>query len=351
MTKMSEHQFNRRLTDKLQESLGSDLENFEEPTNDHNNEIWLISYSDMMTLLFGLFVMMYTIAMETKGQPDKVLSDIASGRNSISEIQIQLKQKEQDFAKIKEEKSELNNQLISQNEKIVKLTNDINHFKNIAQEFQDQLLEEKNTTDQNTLNNSNILVTKLKSETEILKNKISLNQQTIDTLTNKLNKMNAELISMNTKTIDSKKELENLKNVKKANNENIKTANFMVVILNWLTPLHDIDLRVTNPLGRLFDFQNRTYKDTKAKFVVDSRTGPGVEMWETQEVEPGDYIIEFYFYNTYGNNNPAKLTASVITRKGVYEIPMIELDFKNNRKKSFKLHTDDSGELTILPQL
>jgi len=350
---MSEDRFNRRLTDKLQESIEMEMDSFELPTNDHNNEMWLISYSDMMTLLFGLFVMMYTIAMETKGQPDKILSDIASGRNSMSEIQNQLKQKELEVEKMRVKNLDLNEKLIKQIEQMKLMTMDTNHFKSIAQELQDKLQvqsqQEKNNENPKLINNN--INAKLNRETEVLKNKVVQNLQLIEDLTNKLNRLKTENFAMSIKNTDYIKELDNLKKTQPKIIETSKSTNFMIVVLNWLTPLHDIDLRVINPLGRLFDFQNRTYKDTKAKFVVDSRTGPGVEMWETQEIEPGDYLIEFYFYNTYGNETPAKLNASIITRKGVYEFPMVELDFKTSRKKTFKIHTQDTGEISILPQM
>lgn len=40
-------------------------------------EGWLFSYSDMMTLLFGFFVMLYALAMENQGQIDQKLKEMA----------------------------------------------------------------------------------------------------------------------------------------------------------------------------------------------------------------------------------------------------------------------------------
>lgn len=50
-------------------------------TTDEIDEIgaegWLFSYSDMMTLLFGFFVMLYALAMENQGQIDQKLKEMS----------------------------------------------------------------------------------------------------------------------------------------------------------------------------------------------------------------------------------------------------------------------------------
>ncbi|MCB0414811.1 MAG: OmpA family protein [Bdellovibrionales bacterium] len=57
------------------------MTNLEIPEDDHedgeNDEIWLISYSDMMTLLFGFFVIMYVFASAKAGDQEKVKEGLA----------------------------------------------------------------------------------------------------------------------------------------------------------------------------------------------------------------------------------------------------------------------------------
>lgn len=45
--------------------------------DDIGAEGWLFSYADMMTLLFGFFVMLYALAMENQGQIDQRLKEMA----------------------------------------------------------------------------------------------------------------------------------------------------------------------------------------------------------------------------------------------------------------------------------
>ena len=47
---------------------------FQPPSKKHHEEPWLISYADMMTLLFGFFVLMYVFAQGGKDN-DKLLGE------------------------------------------------------------------------------------------------------------------------------------------------------------------------------------------------------------------------------------------------------------------------------------
>jgi flagellar motor protein MotB len=50
----------------------------------HADEKWLVSYSDLMTLLFGFFVLMYSLASENKGKTEDVLEGISKQMRGIS---------------------------------------------------------------------------------------------------------------------------------------------------------------------------------------------------------------------------------------------------------------------------
>lgn len=294
--------YKRRLTDRLEGGdLVSKLDSFENDYEEIANEKWLISYADMMTLLFGFFVLLYTIAMDTQGRPDKVFSDIVAGKSSLIELQDELKNKEEEMQSLKKGKLEISNQL---NEQISQLENKLQKIQ------KEQVIG-------------------LKAEIQNLNSKLSGIYLKID---------------------DFKSQITTLNNQNRAFTADAKKNNFMMIILNWSTPQHDIDLRITDPHGRMFDFQNRFYKESKAKFVVDSRTGPGVEIWQTPQIEAGDYKIEFNFYNAYSNNSPALMIGSIITRKGVFEIPQVKLDFNEDRKKIFKVQVTEFGAITIQSQ-
>lgn len=73
-------------------------------------------------------------------------------------------------------------------------------------------------------------------------------------------------------------------------------------------------------------------------------------MWETPQIEQGDYLLEFKFYNAYNNNKPAQIRGSILTRKGIFDIPPVTLDFEKMKQKRFKLRASANGEIIIGPQ-
>lgn len=231
---------------------GLNLDEDDHHSAEETNEKWLISYADMMTLLFGFFVLLYTIAMSTQGNPDLIVKGLL-GKSDAKK-------------------------------------------------------EESNQS----------------SPTEPSKD------------------LEARLASINQQLLASKKENASLKAA-------LEKRNFMMVVLNWNSLDHDLDLKVTDPTGRVFDFQNRSQNGSQSRFLVDSRSGPGVEVWETPTMEEGDYKVEVSFYNAHGNANPPEGLGSVVTNEGIYPFPNFKLDMAINRRVVFLLNWNQKSGVTIQP--
>lgn len=123
---------------------------------------------------------------------------------------------------------------------------------------------------------------------------------------------------------------------------------FMAFAINWSSRDHDIDLTIEDPKGRKFDFKKRRYNSHPGHFSLDTRRGPGAEMWQTEKLIPGRYKATYYFYNQYGNVSPAKVSGTIFTPKGSTELPMIEMDFSKNRKHEFNFQVENDGTIRIL---
>lgn len=129
----------------------------------------------------------------------------------------------------------------------------------------------------------------------------------------------------------------------KSEDDGEKSSNFMAVIIQWPSLKHDVDLEVQSPSGKKYNFKKRKYKGNPAQFTLDSRTGPGSEVWQTSELEEGTYKVRYNFYNHYGNKENAKVDARVFTKKGAYKIPTQTLEFPKKRKYEFQFTVNEDG--------
>jgi hypothetical protein len=110
---------------------------------------------------------------------------------------------------------------------------------------------------------------------------------------------------------------------------------FLIFSLKWETEKHDLDLSVTDPLGQVFNYDNRSKKGADGKLVIDSRTGPGIELWQSSRSQKGRYRVDIKFYNAYGNSKPAIVNLGVLSRAGETAFKPFEMDFSNQKRRHF----------------
>ena len=89
---------------------------------------------------------------------------------------------------------------------------------------------------------------------------------------------------------------------------------------------HDLDLRITTPSKKTFSFNKRKITSEPGAFVLDSRYGPGVEMWRSENFTPGRYKAKVSLYNKNGNTMNPKLQLNVLTNLQSYKTQVLELD-------------------------
>ncbi len=195
-----------------------------------------------------------------------------------------------------------------------------------------------------------------KSQTEDLNNQVKNLERSLastQTLENELNELKAQLASLSKDKQDLQLKYVELnsklsKEIDKNKANQTKQA-FMAFTINWSTRDHDIDLTIEDPNGQKFDFKKRSFQGHPGLFALDTRRGPGVELWQTERIIPGKYKATYYFFNQYGNISSAKISGTIFTPKGSFEIPLVEMDLSKNRKFEVVFEVEKDGQVNLKP--
>ncbi len=360
---------------------------------EHIDERWLVSYSDMMTLLFGLFVMLYAMQdpEATKQMQESIKQNFA--QESVDEN----RPPPPNPAELQKQLTELTAQLELQKMKIQEaedlklkvaiLENDAKKNKDdLEKQIQENaktLAELKKLDSENKEKTRSIasIETEKKSASELEKDKkkleesLKLNKDNLDAKILEVKNKDEELLKLKeelaTKAaliqkldkpkVDKKDfEKEYIAAVEKEKvldikNKDLETkiraieqkGSFLAIVLNWTTNEHDLDLVVKDPNGKKFTFKTKEYPNYPGKMVLDSRRGPGAEIWQADKVIAGTYEAEITFYNQYGNPVPAEAKLVIFSTRGNVEVPDIKLDLAKNPKRSILFEISQLGEIKL----
>ena len=360
-----------------------------EDHEEHVDERWLVSYADMMTLLFGLFVMLYSMqdpqqmkAMhesikERFGQNEKPKENEIPPAEKIAHLekvredlknQIEVAQKKnQEIQQKLDESSALSEssqkQIEESKKKITDLESKLTELQEAARLKNQNVNDSKNANSQlkSEIDNLNekmksINLEKLNIQKEVEKTKATLAQRD-----EKIEQLNAKLSAKEEKPQVNKvaeipkekhdkalREIERLKEELERKTEKTSKGQFVAVVTSWLTNDHDIDLVVTDPKGKIFNFKNRSHANHPGKLVLDSRRGPGAEVWQSDRILPGKYKADVIFYNQYGNTAAAEVKLVIFASGGNVELPIIKMDFTNEKRKTVEFNIDENGKIQIL---
>jgi hypothetical protein len=374
-----------------------------EDHEEHPDERWLVSYADMMTLLFGLFVMLY--AMRSPEQTQKFKESIQGTfdtksnnppppltKNNAEDLQ----KLNADNSQLKEEISRANanriaaetkflnlnkqqQQIMAEKEKLAQEKNQLQQeldlqLKKITQIQKSSPIKNSPTPSfqQMTSKNEQLesknqeLITKLALLEKPLKEKVAHLENVLqekESLLKKIEKQaqttqqtQSRQVAAETETKDqlaqNQKKLEEVleenqkleKEINQLKAQSQDRVHFLAAVLTWSTNEHDLDLSVTDPAGRVFNFKKRKYSGQPGAFTLDTRRGPGTEVWQSAKVLPGKYVINIEFYNKYSNDEPAAGKVTMFTSYGQIDTPEFKLTGEN-RNKRFIFNVDENGKI------
>ncbi len=345
-----------------------------EHDENHIDEKWLISYSDMMTLLFGFFVMMYVLSTSSKTKMQEALQQISQeGFNSekkaeadeakpvptnmtkeaqaADDILIEIKKKEE------KKRKEIEDTLIQAKAEVVKNEEELKTaLEKIKKMEEAQMIVATEKEEQNRKikeYEEKIKELEIASTAAAAVDQKQLSKSKDDVELIKKLKKNLIDLESNIKLADIKsKELakENAMLKQKIDDTpKIKDDDhFMMIFVRWETEKHDIDMIIEDPKGNIFNYKKRTMANVPGEFVVDSTQVTGVESWVTNKTIEGTYKVTFKFYNQYGNKKDAIIKPSVFNNLKVEKLPDITLNFAQQKEKTVTIKVAKDGQFTVI---
>lgn len=95
---------------------------------------------------------------------------------------------------------------------------------------------------------------------------------------------------------------------------------FLAIVIKWAEN-HDVDLHVLDPAGRHYYFKKKSHPGSNAILSIDARQGPGIEIWEYSEAQPGQYKIFYHLYALKSGGTSATVKGTLFYRGGSKKFP------------------------------
>jgi uncharacterized protein YfaP (DUF2135 family) len=122
---------------------------------------------------------------------------------------------------------------------------------------------------------------------------------------------------------------------------------FLAVVMKWSTEKVDIDLYVKDPSGNIFSFHNQYYSGTPAELSVDTKEGPGIEIWEHPSAPPGDYVVFYDFFKQSPARTPTEITGNVYFRDGAKKLETTRLNAPGENKQVAVITVTPEGDVNV----
>lgn len=122
---------------------------------------------------------------------------------------------------------------------------------------------------------------------------------------------------------------------------------FLAVVMKWPTAGVDIDLYVKDTAGNVFSFEQQTHSGTLAELSVDTKIGPGIEIWEHPSASPGEYVVSYDFFKESPVSEPTEITGTVYFRDGAKKLQSLQLNGRGDNKQVAIITVTPEGDVSV----
>ena len=123
---------------------------------------------------------------------------------------------------------------------------------------------------------------------------------------------------------------------------------FLVVLTQWQTDAQDVDMHVVDPSGGHFYYGRRTVDERSGELSEDQTDGPGIEVWQIEEADPGEYRVYVKLYSRSGNSANPSVRGRVYFRDGRGDLRDMVLRVEDQNTETSSLATEQlMGTITV----
>ncbi|MBF0449749.1 MAG: hypothetical protein HQK75_03525 [Candidatus Magnetomorum sp.] len=184
-----------------------------------------------------------------------------------------------------------------------------------------------------------VLLPYYKKDTQVLMEQLQQQQE-------QTRQMQQQLQQQQKQITQQKTDIQNLEKKKKNLEDQLKNT-FLIVVMNWKTSKHDIDLHVIDPNGNEFYYKKKKFAGVNGELSEDTQSGPGVEVWEIPKAAPGKYKVYYNFYVKRDNNRSSEVSGRVYYRDGSKKFRKIILKNENEKRLVATITVKNDGQVII----
>jgi regulator of replication initiation timing len=276
------------------------------------------SFLDLLSGALGAVIILYVIVPKLTAEQSDILEQVQSLEEDLTEINTIIEQFRQSVPE--EMYEELMERFQAMQDRISEL----------QQQVQEVTTELRETREENTE----------------LREQVQAARDEADGMRDALEQASRELEDAQQQLNEENQAMAQLEDDLQAAREQLAKT-FVVIYIQWPERGVDVDLHVTDPAGAEFYYAQATHPGRPGELSEDVTNGPGAEVWEIREAEPGSYLVEANLYSLGASATSSTAKGRIFFRDGSRPIEPTTMRRVGEKTVLLRFTVSDEGDVTF----
>lgn len=276
------------------------------------------SFLDLLSGALGAVIILYVIVPKLTAEQSDILEQVDQLNEDLTEISTILDEYRQSVPEAMYE------ELMAQFQAMEDRINDL------QQQVQEVTTELRETREEN----------------EQLQEQVQAAQDEADALREALQQASRELEDAQQQLNEENAGMARLEEELQAAREQLAKT-FLVIYIQWPEQGVDVDLHVTDPAGAEFYYAEATHPGRPGELSEDVVNGPGAEVWEIREAEPGNYLVEANLYSMPSGTSSSTAKGRIFFRDGSVPIEPTTMRRVGEKTVLLRFSVNDEGDVNF----